>query len=351
MLDEGCDLSSFPPVLNVPRSVFATLPKYRNPFQSLEHFPASTPMSKKMKGSVIQVATNSIRRDSGQFPLLINESPIGHSCIKKKPGPTDFNQLPINLAAVNLSSERKKGKSPLITIMQNYEISSKVIKDYSFSSNQWQLPILASTNPSPSVSGFCNKTNPSQGDKALQVHASKILKHYSRKHTSFNNLWTALLKSELNGGCDIKLPFSAPSRKHKSKPSIFANNLDLLEVCNSRIQTSNCLSRSVNSGSPVKHFKYSKLPIFNPKVNLLRGFPCRADIDKLTSKTLESPFRVSSEGSLAFPNSFDFKNNEEVEGADHSSLFDEASVVPIKVPSELPKDLLPLVNDCGIILV
>ena len=52
-----------------------------------------------------------------------------------------------------------------------------------------------------------------------------------------------------------------------------------------------------------------------------------------------------------FPNGFDFKNNEEAEGADLSSLFDEPNVVPIKVPSKLPKDLLPLVNDCGIILV
>ena len=60
---------------------------------------------------------------------------------------------------------------------------------------------------------------------------------------------------------------------------------------------------------------------------------------------------MSSEEFLGFPNGFDFKNNEEVEGADLSSLFDEASVVPIEVPLELPKDLLPLVNDCGIILV
>ena len=87
----------------------------------------------------------------------------------------EFNQPPINSAAVNLSSERKKGKSPLITIMQNHEISSKVIKDNSSPSNQRQFSNLASTDPSPSVYVFCNKTNPSQGDKALQVHAPKIL--------------------------------------------------------------------------------------------------------------------------------------------------------------------------------
>ena len=84
---------------------------------------------------------------------------------------------------------------------------------------------------------------------------------------------------------------------------------------------------------------------------MLWGFPCRAVIDKLNSKTLESPFSVSSEESLGFQNGFDFENKEEVEGVELSSLFDEARVVPIKVPSELPKDLLPLVNDCGIILV
>ena len=37
LLDEGWDLSSFPLVLNVPRSVFATLPS-RNPFQPLHIF-------------------------------------------------------------------------------------------------------------------------------------------------------------------------------------------------------------------------------------------------------------------------------------------------------------------------
>ena len=66
---------------------------------------------------------------------------------------------------------------------------------------------------------------------------------------------------------------------------------------------------------------------------MLRGSPCRAAIDKTDPKTLESPFSVSSEESLGFPNGFDFKSNEEIEGTDLSSLFDEASVVPIKFPS------------------
>ena len=212
LLDEGCDLSSFPPVLNVPRLVFATFPKCRNPFQSLQHFPATSPAPERMNS---QLAANSIGWKFEQSPLLINETPNEHSCINKKLGPTESNQIPINLAAVNLSRERKKGKSPLINIMQNYDFSSKVINENNFPSNQRQFSNLASTAPSPSVYGFCNKTNSSQGDKSLQVQASKILKHYSRKHTSFNNLWTALLKSELNGGCDINIP------------SISANNPDL----------------------------------------------------------------------------------------------------------------------------
>ena len=152
--------------------------------------------------------------------------------------------------------------------MQNYEFSSKVIKENNFPSNRRQFSNLASSVPSPSVYGFCNKTNSLQGDKSPLVQAPKILKHYSRKHT-FNNLWTALLKSELNGGCDIKIPSSALPRKHNLEPSISANNPDLLEVCSSKIQTSICLSRSAHSCSPIKHFKYSKLPNINSKVNLL----------------------------------------------------------------------------------
>ena len=107
LLDEGCDLSSFPPVLNVPRLVFATLPKCRNPFQSLQHFPATSPAPEKMKCSDSQLAANSIGGKPEQSPLSINETSNEHSCIRKKLGPTHSNQIPINLAAVNLSREKK----------------------------------------------------------------------------------------------------------------------------------------------------------------------------------------------------------------------------------------------------
>ena len=139
--------------------------------------------------------------------------------------------------------------------MQNYYISSKIIKD-NCSSNQRLLPNPASQPPQIILSlqslVSCNKPKSTKGGKSLQVQAPKILKHYIRKHTSFNDLWIALLKSELNGGCDLKIPISAPSRMHHSEPSISANNPDLLEVCCSKIQSSNCLTRSVNSVSHTK---------------------------------------------------------------------------------------------------
>ena len=48
---------------------------------------------------------------------------------------------------------------------------------------------------------------------------------------------------------------------------------------------------------------------------------------------------------------FDHKGNAEIEGENLNALFDEADTHPLKVPSKLPKDLLSLINDCGIILV
>ena len=58
------------------------------------------------------------------------------------------------------------------------------------------------------------------------------------------------------------------------------------------------------------------------------------------------------EEAVGILSAFDDKINAEIEGAaDLTALFDEAVIPPIKAPSELPKDLLSLVNDCGIILV
>ena len=42
MIDEGLDIFSFPPDINVPKSAFAVLPSARNPFSLLKHFPASS---------------------------------------------------------------------------------------------------------------------------------------------------------------------------------------------------------------------------------------------------------------------------------------------------------------------
>ena len=72
---------------------------------------------------------------------------------------------------------------------------------------------------------------------------------------------------------------------------------------------------------------------------------------KPPNEALDSPFSVSSEESLGFFNGFDHKCNGEIEGADLTALFDEAVTLPLKLPSELPKDLLSFVIDCGIILV
>ena len=63
----------------------------------------------------------------------------------------------------------------------------------------------------------------------------------------------------------------------------------------------------------------------------MRGSPCRSAIDKLPTKTLDSPFSVSSEEFLGFLNDFDLKSNEEIKGANLCILFDEADAIPFQV--------------------
>lgn len=77
----------------------------------------------------------------------------------------------------------------------------------------------------------------------------------------------------------------------------------------------------------------------------MRGSPCLAanSSEKLPTEALDSPFNVSSEEeSLGFLNGFDHKCSAEIKGADLTALFDEAVTHPLKVPSELRKDLLSL---------
>lgn len=47
----------------------------------------------------------------------------------------------------------------------------------------------------------------------------------------------------------------------------------------------------------------------------------------------------------------DHKIDAKIEGVDLNSLFDADGIPPSEVPSKLPNDLLPIVNDCGIILL
>ena len=128
---------------------------------------------------------------------------------------------------------------------------------------------------------------------------------------------------------------------------------DLLEVCSPKTQFSDGFIRSVSIGSPTKSFHYSQLPNLNTNVTLLQGSPYHIinSSEKHLAEAIDSPFRVSSEDSVGFLGDFDHKITAKIEEADLTAQFDETVIPPFKVPSKLPKDLLSLVSDCGIILV
>ena len=262
LLDEKFDLSSFPSVVNVPKSVFAALPRSRNPFEILKLFLAIPPVSEKKSEAGNLVDSELIARASeqslfeccrtrGKQGCKLTAGPTSIDSVFKRPvdeGPSNERNKEkkahlitiksnFNLAVEDLLREREKDKAYLITIMNNYDISSKIIKENFSPPSQQLSPFLANSSPSPPVSGFCKRPKSAKGSNFFQ--APKILKHYIRKRTSFNNLWTALLKSEFNDGCALKVPLLVPSRIHRFEPSISECNPDLLEVYSSKIRTSN----------------------------------------------------------------------------------------------------------------
>ena len=83
MIDEDFDPSFFPLVQKILRSVFASLPRSRNPFEILKNFPSTSPVSemKTVAGNQVEEALND--RATEQAPLLNFTKPKSNSCCKK----------------------------------------------------------------------------------------------------------------------------------------------------------------------------------------------------------------------------------------------------------------------------
>ena len=125
-------------------------------------------------------------------------------------------------------------------------------------------------------------------------HIPKILKHYIAQ-TSFNNVWAALLKSKLNGVCDLKIPHLDCFRNNTIKHSVSANNPDLLEVYSFKIQVPESFYRSVNSTSPSKCLNISNSSTSTAKTSCQQGSPCKAELTPKDQPKIFSSISVSSE--------------------------------------------------------
>ena len=69
------------------------------------------------------------------------------------------------------------------------------------------------------------------------------LKHFIRKKTSFNNVWTALFNFETLGACSFKAQEKHYQGHHSFKSSFTEANPDLLEVSSSPVQATGCNTR------------------------------------------------------------------------------------------------------------
>ena len=118
----------------------------------------------------------------------------------------------------------------------------------------------------------------------------------------------------------------------------------------SKVQVPECFIRSENVASSSKCLNFSKFSISNSNASFLQGFPCNDDISLKNQLEISSPISVSSEDSAKTTSKVDLKLDSGIEGMDLNALFDDESFPPNKISLDLPKDLLSLVTDCGIIL-
>ena len=84
--------------------------------------------------------------------------------------------------------------------------------------------------------------------------------------------------------------------------------------------------------------------------SILQGSPCKADYSFKNQLDISSPFRVSSEEIAGALSAFELKLDSEIEGVDLNVCLMMKASLQIKLPLDLPKDLLTIVNYWGIIL-
>ena len=325
MIDEDLDISSFPPDIKVPKSAFAVLPSDRNPFNLLKHFPVSSPVPLPEKKTEIgeQLAVLSNERVTEQF--LSSSNPLQHSYLQRAMGPTDFKLNPLFAAANDPSGERNVGKGPLITSLSINEPPTSLFKSsaYPFLQPTPELPnatitpssfsprppsvfkkqkfeesgkenISSASNNSILFASFCqipnypsNKINDSVGaafssttegspnnfcsskGKKSKISSIVPLKQFIRKDTSFDNAWTALLKSEAIAACSFKDLEKDLKKNLPSKTSLSEQNPDFLEICTSKIQSASYNIRSISPRPASDHFNYSSFTDPNTKVTLV----------------------------------------------------------------------------------
>ena len=136
LLDEDINPSFFPSVSKVPKSVFAILPRGRNPFEILKKFPTIplAPEKKTMAG--IQVEGELIVQATEQAPNLNFAEPKNNNGCKKATGSTSIDQgfkIPIAEESLNesLSERINEKKAHFISIKSNYEFCPKISVDNS----------------------------------------------------------------------------------------------------------------------------------------------------------------------------------------------------------------------------
>lgn len=222
--------------------------------------------------------------------------PAKDICSNKSVGPTNFDSFFKNQVPKGSDREKENRMAPSITVVLKMLPPTHPIQILnSLSIKKFQLAGAAQSSTKV-VTSF--KLRPSKGKK--KGSSPKIpLKHFIRKQKSFDNVWTALLKSKSLVACSFKATKEAPQQNLIIKPSLSENNPNLLEACSSKVRIDTLQNRSVTAPPAPKLFSYSSFTDPNTKIILLRGSPCHSvdSVMKKSNTELVSPYSGSSEES------------------------------------------------------
>ena len=185
------------------------------------------------KNNKVQTGATFTQPENEKLLLKKKENGVEDSCVINLVGP---RLLPTSSNFENMACEKSKMKSkghPTLKV----KLKKKSSCIFPIDNNNASKSVDKEVSSSPPLSAQFNKAT------KISSPPKSFLKHFIRKKTYFNNVWTALFNFETFGACSFKAQEKHYQGHHSFKSLFTKENSDLLEVSSSLVQATSCNTR------------------------------------------------------------------------------------------------------------